>query len=380
MTPKPPDILLILTTQLRAQALAHAGDPNAVTPVLDALAATSRRFTQAVTPHPFGPHARAALLTGVPSPQNGVSGYFDPLPTSRRTIAHDLNERGWRTAFLGKWHLSRRDPAAPLVGETHARQTVPENARGGFQFWRGFESGFLLNAPFLHGTGLPVPTRFPGYQPDVILRQAAACFLDNTGPGKPPFFLLASLETPHPPYDAPAAGIRPVPPDNILLPPNVPLGGETEQRARRELSGYHAHITATDRAIGRLLDAIAPRAASTAIIFTSVHGDMHGSHGLFRKGWPHEESVRVPLLVKLPGQPAAADHRLASLLDIPRWLLAIAGNRDPFPPGWNPAAQTLSMPCAVGLPFQCDRPWRAVRTASAKQVFNTDGSLWLQDV
>jgi len=62
-----PNILWIVTTQWRAQALGSAGDPNARTPRLDALAAESVNFTQAVTPHPMGPMARAALLTAITS-------------------------------------------------------------------------------------------------------------------------------------------------------------------------------------------------------------------------------------------------------------------------------------------------------------------------
>ena len=120
-----PDILWIVTTQWRAQATGYAGDPNARTPSLDALAAGSVNYAQAVTPHPFGPFARAAMLTGVLSPENGVRDYFDPLPTTSRTIAHELGDRGYETAFFGKWHLWKRDPAAPLVGEAHAKVVVP---------------------------------------------------------------------------------------------------------------------------------------------------------------------------------------------------------------------------------------------------------------
>ena len=70
--------------------------------------------------------------------------------------------RGYATAFFGKWHLGRRDPAAPLVGDAHAKIIVPPAARGGFEFWEGFESGFLLNDPWLHGTKLPLRTWLTG--------------------------------------------------------------------------------------------------------------------------------------------------------------------------------------------------------------------------
>ena len=72
---RPPNILWIVTTQWRAQATGYAGDANARTPWLDGLAADARDYTQAVTPHPLGPQARAALLTGQLPAENGVRGY-----------------------------------------------------------------------------------------------------------------------------------------------------------------------------------------------------------------------------------------------------------------------------------------------------------------
>lgn len=367
----PPNILWIVTTQWRAQATGYAGDVNARTPSLDALATEGINYTQAVTPHPFGPFARAALLTGVPSPQNGVRDYFDPLPVDTRTVAHALNERGYATAYFGKWHLAPRDRAAPLVGEAHARTIVPPERRGGFAHWEGFEGGFLLNDPWLHGTRLAEPTPFRGYQSDVVCARAAEWI-----GSREPWFCVVSLEAPHPPYDAPAAGCGPAPPASLALAPNVPTGGEAEARARRELAGYYAHLAATDRAVGRLVAQL--EYERTIVVFTSVHGDMHGAHGLFRKGWPHEESVRVPLLTR--GAPGTAksgirDGRLVSLLDLPAMTLAWAEQR-PYQAGEHPA-QHISMPAVVALPHQCDRRWRGVRTRARKLVLNEDDSCWL---
>lgn len=394
-----PDILWIVTTQWRAQACGYAGDPNARTPHLDALAAQSTNYTQAVTPHPFGPFARAALLTGVPSPANGVRGYFDPLPryvpgaaaTSGgkprgRTIAHELGERGYVTGFLGKWHLAKRDPLVPLVGEAHAKIVVPPADRGGFEFWEGFESGFLLNDPWLHGSQLAEPRKFTGYQSDVLCTRAAEWLGQRAteraqakpGAGRP-WFCVVSLEAPHPPYDAPAAGVRPRDPGTIILPANVPRGGDVEARARRELAGYYAHIEATDRAIGRLVAAVDQAAAQSGreppnIVVTSVHGDMHGAQGLFRKGWPHEESIRVPLLVRTAAPPAASKAAV-SLLDLPEMARAWA-DRTEFEPGASGVAQ-ISMPSVVALPHQCDRVWQGWRTPARKLVLNAEGSPWL---
>lgn len=226
------------------------------------------------------------------------------------------------------------------------------------------------------------------------------------------WFAMVSLEAPHPPYNAPAAGVTPPDPSEIVLSPNVPRGSEVEARARRELAGYYAHLEATDRAIGRLLAAV-PR--ETAVVFTSVHGDMHGAHGLFRKGWPYEESVRVPLLVRWPEsekcgmqnaesrmrKPEARDQRsevggqkpeaggqrseirrqagetneaAISLADLPALMLAKIQNPNfKFQNQWA----RISMPSVVRLPDQCDRIWRGVRTPRRKLVLNADGSPWL---
>jgi len=399
-----PNLLWIVTTQWRAQAAGYAGDPNARTPHLDALAATAVDYAQAVTPHPFGPFARAALLTGRPSPANGVRDYHDPLPAGARTVAHALGGLGYATAFFGKWHLFRRDPAAPLVGEAHAKIVVPPPARGGFEFWEGFEGGFLLNDPWLHGSRLPAPVRFPGYQSDVLCRRAADWLESAGGRGTAggaarPWFCLVSLEPPHPPYAAPVppaeAGPAPRSPDELVLAPNVPRGGEVEARTRRELAGYYAHLTATDRALGALLARV--DADDTVVVFTSVHGDMHGAHGLFRKGWPHEESIRVPLLVRgarregagswmLGSGPGRRSDEPVSLLDLPWWAREWAGAgrsaaQNPGPGTQNlapgGAVQRISMPSVVPLPDQCDRVWRGVRTPARKLVLTADGTPWL---
>jgi arylsulfatase A-like enzyme len=361
-----PNILWIVTTQWRAQACGYAGDVNARTPFVDALAACGVNYAQAVTPHPFGPFARAALLTGVPSPENGVRDYYDPLPANTRTIAHELDARGYATAFFGKWHLGKRDPEAPLVGETHARMIVPTEARGGFAFWEGFESGFLLNNPWLHGTRLPEAVRLPGYQSDVVCARAADWLADQPAA---PWFAVVSLEAPHPPYDADAAGVEQRP---VILPGNVPTGAR--EQAARELAGYYAHIEATDRAIGRLVAALPE---DTVVVFTSVHGDMHGAHGLFRKGWPYEESVRVPLLVRgAPGlTPGSRSDEMVSLLDLPAMTLAWARGVE-----WSCQRDRaeISMPSVVALPHQCDRAWRGWRSRECKAIFNADGSPWLR--
>jgi hypothetical protein len=293
--------------------------------------------------------------------------------------------------------LWKRDPAVALVGDAHARIVVPPEARGGFEFWEGFESGFLLNDPWLHGTRLPEPVRVVGYQSDVLCERASAWIRGAwskaatqgaPGPQSPagsagvrrrPWFCLVSLEAPHPPYGAPANGVVPMNPEAITLASNVPRGGEVEAMARRELAGYHAHVQATDASVGRLLDALRAADArafkNTVVVFTSVHGDMHGAHGLFRKGWPQEESVRVPLLIRVPGGAPGERRDPVSLLDLSRMLGDLA-DRGTLPPV-NSEAALISMPSVVALPHQCDRVWRGLRSATRKLVLAEGGRPWL---
>lgn len=361
-----PNILWIVTTQWRAQAFGRAGDPNARTPWLDGFAAEAVRFDQATTPHPLGPQARAALLTGRLCPENGVRGYWDPLPADARTVAHALRDRGYATAWFGKWHLAPRARDVPLVGEAHARQVVPPERRGGFALWEGFEGGFLLNDPWLHGTRLAQPTHFKGYQADVLLQRAADWM---RGPHVDPVFCVVSLEAPHPPYHAPAPFAQEPDPAALVLRGNVPTGGDVERQARQELAGYYRHVEATDRAIGRLLSEV--DLAGTIVVFTSVHGDMHGSHGLFRKAWPHEESVRVPLLVRglRPENRGRRDDAPVSLIDLGHMAVAWAEGRE-----WHCRRDSapLSMPEATAIPHQCPHAWRGFRTSAHKVVLRTE--------
>ncbi|MET0263878.1 MAG: sulfatase-like hydrolase/transferase [Rariglobus sp.] len=374
---RPPNILWIVTTQWRAQACGYAGDVNARTPHLDALAARSVNYAQAVTPHPFGPFARAALMTGVRSPENGVRDYYDPLPLNARTIAHDMNDRGYKTAFFGKWHLAERDPAAALVGETHARMIVPPEARGGFEFWEGFEGGFLLNDPWLHGSRLREPVKFEGYQAEVLADRAEEWWISG-GRDDRPWFAVVSLESPHPPYAARAGGIDTYDPEKLVLRNNVTDDLVLRKKARDELAGYYAHIEATDKCVGLLLSnlRLGEKGGPDIVVFTSVHGDMHGAHGLFRKGWPHEESVRVPLLVHgAPGStPGYRSDDVVSLIDLPAMTRAWADGRS-----WRCEHDRaeISMPSVVALPHQCDRVWSGWRSPTRKEIFNADASPWL---
>ena len=392
-----PNVVVVMTTQWRAQATGYGGDGNATTPFLDSLAEESIDFFQAVTPHPMGVFARAAFLTGLSSPDNGVASYFDSLPENATTIAHRFGGRGYDTAFFGKWQLYERNQDAPLVGVDHALIEVPENRRGGFQFWEGFESGFLLNDGYYHGTEIGPPTRIDGYQSDVIAGRWG-CYLESKV-RENPVFAWISLDAPHPPYSEKAPGVIARLPESVALPEQVPCDPAIQETARRELAGYYNHIEGTDRAICAICDEIKNWLdwENTIFVFTSAHGDMHGSCGYFRKGWPHEESVRVPFLFSWPGKfkEARRDPLLISLLDLGPSLLRLCFPSDRFDFGSKnagndlssailleaegPELQSMSMPSVAPFDKQCPYAWRASRRIDKTEVLREDGTRFSLD-
>jgi len=314
-----------------------------------------------------------------------VRDYYDSLPEDANTLARMFSEAGYQTAFFGKWQLYERDPSQPVVGEAHARIVVPASRRGGFDYWEGFESGFLLNDPLLHGSSLPVPRRFKGYQSDVLVDR----LLDHLRMrrGKRPLFAVLSLDAPHPPYAAPAAGFSLLEEGKIQLVSGTSRSASLRATARRELSGYYAHIAATDRSMGRLareLDSFS-QSGGSLLAFTSTHGDMHGVDGKFRKGWPDEECVRVPaLLVDSRGEVPVGreDSLLISLMDLGPSLLGLAGRGDLVSPQWqgkdlsgalvgggSRAFQKVSMPSVPPFPKQCPYAWSARRSRDETRVY-----------
>jgi hypothetical protein len=322
----------------------------------------------AFTPHPFPTLSKAALLTGGDAALAGVRGAFDPLPGSTRTWAHVLREAGYSVAHVGKWQLGVRDPSAPLVGEAHARSSVDPLHRGGFDFWWGWDGGFLINDPWVHGTGENGFRRVLGYQSDVVAERVIG--LIRTLPE--PWFICAHVDPPHPPYDAPVPDGSPEI-DFRMLPSDMPADPELRQSVRREVRASVRHLAATQRAFERVLDASEAASGRTLTALFANHGDQHGSGGLLRKGWPHAASLRVPLALKLTGEvpvgiPVKGLFSLAELgatcarlarAGVPGEVLS--GDRTDALRGEKefPHEAVASIPAPLGLPLQCPYAWRA---------------------
>jgi arylsulfatase A-like enzyme len=283
-----PNLLFVFSDQWRGQATGYAGDSNAITPNLDRLSSESVVFSNAVSGCPVCSPYRASLVTGQYPHTHGVVLNDVYLQHRAVSIADAFNGSGYNTGWIGKWHLD---------GHGRTRFTPPER-RQGFRFWRAVECTHDYNNSIYYGDS-EGPMYWEGYDAFAQTREAQRYIKEYSD--KKPFALFLSWGPPHAPYEtAPEEYRRMFSPESIKLRPNVPV--DSEQEARKSIAGYYAHIAALDAAMGQLLKTLkeSGREDDTVVIFTSDHGDMHGSQGQVKKQKPWEESLLVPFLLRYP--------------------------------------------------------------------------------
>ena len=126
---RPPNILLVLADQWRAEAFGYAGDPDIKTPNLDQLQREGVQFINAVSGMPVCSPMRASLLTGQRPLTHGVFLNDVPLSPEAVTIAKVLRAAGYDTGYIGKWHVNGDGRSA----------FIPRERRQGFDYWKALE-------------------------------------------------------------------------------------------------------------------------------------------------------------------------------------------------------------------------------------------------
>ena len=358
--PDRPNVLLIMVDQWRGDCLGAAGHPVVQTPFLDRLAGQGARFTRAYSATPTCIPARASLMTGLRPIHHGRVGYRDGVPWDYPvTLAGEFTRQGYQTQAVGKMHfypertqlgfqnVILHSPTG-IVRQARQRGEDPDRVDD-YLPWLRSELG--RDASFLdHGIDSNSWVARPWDKPERthptnFVAQQAAGFLRRRDPRKP-FFLYASFNAPHPPYDPPAwafeqylHGPLPEPPvgdwagifDEYRKPGDpTALAGEIEpEQLRRAMAGYYGHISHVDQQLNFLLEELAQLGLrdNTIICFLADHGEMLGDHHLFRKGFGYEGSARIPMLINGPGIPAGVvdTDTVVELGDVMPTLLDLAG-------------------------------------------------------
>ncbi|MBC5687980.1 arylsulfatase [Mediterraneibacter sp. NSJ-55] len=363
---KQPNILFIMTDQLRWDCLGYAGHPDVKTPYLDTLASRGVVFERAYSACPSCIAARAALHTGMEQAHHGRVGYEDNIPWKyAHTLAGELSAAGYYTQCVGKMHVH---PLRNYLGfhnvELHdgylhsARYSdIPyqesQFVADDYFYWLKQELG---TAADVTETGLDCNSylsrpwiREERFHPTNWVTDRSIDFLRRRDPGRP-FFLMASYLRPHPPFDAPSHYFD-MYRSMTLRPPFVGDWESTEELKRygrifdsrtgpadpelirQAQIGYYACITHLDHQIGRLIMALIEHKLydNTVILFTSDHGEELCDHHMFRKSRPYEGSCHIPLFLCAGKEaletfcPSSSCRGLIELRDIMPTLLEIAG-------------------------------------------------------
>lgn len=321
---KKPNVVFVFADQMRANATGYAGDPNVKTPNLDALAEESADFRTAVSCCPLCTPARASMITGQYPIAHGLVTNDIPFPNKVVSIADVFKDAGYDTGYIGKWHI-----------DGHGRtKFIPKERRLGFDFWRVLECTHNYNNSYYYGDE-DIMQKWEGY--DAIAQTNCAVeYIKEKSSSEKPFLLFLSWGSPHNPYlNAPDEYKLMYNKNNLKLPPNFPLDTEVftslpfwkdEQgddnmvdTFKKFMAGYYAHISALDDCIGMLLRTIDDMKIkdNTIFIFTSDHGDMLGSHGMFEKSKPYDESLRVPFLLRYPELPGNKPQKIDTPFNTP---------------------------------------------------------------
>ena len=334
--PARPNIISIVTDDQALWSIGVYGNRESRTPNMDRLAREGARFLNAFACTPVCSPSRASFLTGRFGTQLGVTDWIDPkeakagkgLPADAVTWPRVLQQHGYRTALIGKWHL----------GETPAQHPT----KLGFDSFFGALGGsFRPKDPELELNGRPA--KVEGFGAD-ILTDAALRFVETNRAG--PFALLLHFREPHLPYD-------PLPEQDLApfkdLDPTIPdFPNLRTNQVKNWTRLYYGAIHSVDRNIGRLLARLAELNldTNTIVLFTSDHGYMIGHHGLHTKGNAHwvsggssgpkrpnmfEESIRIPLIIRWPGvvKPGLELADTVSNIDTYASVLGMLGIRPP---------------------------------------------------
>jgi arylsulfatase A-like enzyme len=339
-----PNILFVMADDHAAHSISAYGSRINRTPFLDRIANEGALFNNCFCTNSICAPSRASILTGTYSHLNGVDTLLTQLDNRLPTFASLLQESGYQTALFGKWHLGH--------GGLHDPR--------GFDAWEVIPGqGRYFDPEFIGPNGTRV---IEGYITDIVTDLSLE-WLDQRDDSRP-FCLLVHHKAPHSPFDvdqkhadmyedvevpepdnlrddyanrsaaASAATMRvgrDMPERDFKLP--VPEGFTDDEvlkwKYQRYIKEYIRCVASIDDNVGRLLDYLDAHDLSdnTLVVYTSDQGFFLGDHGWSNKRFMYEESLRMPLLMRLPGviPGSAVIDQIALNIDFAQTFLELAG-------------------------------------------------------
>ena len=314
---KKPNLLVVFADQWRNTARG-LHNPQIATPNMDRFAEEAFSTDQAVSGCPLCSPYRSELLTGRRAVHTGVfgncmTGYDMCLSPEELCISQVLKESGYRTGYIGKWHLDSPElnsGSQPLSGaEGWDAYTPPGKKRHGFEYWHAYNAwNDHLHMHYWEEDSEKIFTNLwsPVYETDKALE-----FMERRK--KEPFALFLSWNPPHPPFEKIPEKYydlyRDLEPDYS---PNVEgdrfdnQTGEPGFKTRKELDEaircYYAAVTGLDEQFGRIITWLKENELydQTIVLLTADHGEHLGAHGYVGKHTWYEESINVPFMLSYP--------------------------------------------------------------------------------
>jgi arylsulfatase A-like enzyme len=346
-----PNLILFLPDQQRADTLACYGGVKVHASNLNKLASESVIFERAYVTHPVCTPSRSSLMTGTWPHINGCTRNSVPLDRRFRVFPELMEDRDYRTAYIGKWHLGEEGPAGRGFDEWVSTDDHGDYTK--FLVSKGItpdkQNGRFSEVAI---SNLPVDLSRPNF-----LEKHACEFIEKHQ--RDPFILVVAFVEPHSPYNGPLNDEHPLDQVDLdrtaTLPEseNIPLRyrlmrewqqteaildrerlpfqlffGITPEEYRSIKQRYLGLVTLVDQSIGAILACLERfgLAENTIIVHTSDHGDSLGGHHLFGKETMFEEAARVPFLIRLPDQTQSKTIQQAvSHIDFVPTLLDLLG-------------------------------------------------------
>lgn len=326
------NLLFLFTDEQRADTMAAYGNTRIQTPVLNRLAQESIIFERTYVTQPVCTPSRSSIMTGLFPHSNGCLENNVPLPPDIPVLTEMLQDAEYVTGYHGKWHLgdeifcqhSFDDWVSIEDGyEPYYRPDKDKRARSSYHHFL-LENGFRPKngETFSRGEAARLPEAFG--KPAFLARTASRFIRENRDR---PFVLFVNFLEPHMPFFGPRDDQHD--PKEVILPANfnnpptkdqplktrifqqgyyerghsgLPL--QTEADWRRMIANYWGLCSLVDTHVGTILQTLeeCDLRERTIVVYTSEHGDMMGSHRLLAKCVMFEEALRVPFLLRLPGQ------------------------------------------------------------------------------